>query len=114
MTSLEHPVAHNILLVDDDHAVREMMTVTLEHNGFEVVDAAANVSEALRFITCSERHHADKIGEGNNPSRIRMGVQGRVTMLRLRPEGDAWALLEPVQHVGEDARILGGWSAIGT
>jgi DNA-binding NtrC family response regulator len=36
--------------VDDDNAVREMMTATLEYKGFEVV-AAANVSEALRFIT---------------------------------------------------------------
>ncbi|MFZ1998816.1 MAG: response regulator [Candidatus Sulfotelmatobacter sp.] len=50
MTSLEKPTAHKVLLVDDDNAVREMMTATLEHKGFEVV-AAANVSEALRFIT---------------------------------------------------------------
>jgi DNA-binding response OmpR family regulator len=50
MTSLEKPDAHKVLLVDDDNAVREMMTATLEHKGFEVV-AAANVSEALRFIT---------------------------------------------------------------
>jgi len=50
MTSLERPAAHKVLLVDDDNAVREMMTATLEHKGFEVV-AAANVSEALRFIT---------------------------------------------------------------
>jgi len=50
MTPSEPPVAHKVLLVDDDNAVREMMTATLEHKGFEVV-AAANVSEALRFIT---------------------------------------------------------------
>jgi DNA-binding NtrC family response regulator len=50
MTSHERPAAHKVLLVDDDNAVREMMTVTLEHKGFEVI-AAANVSEALRFIT---------------------------------------------------------------
>ena len=50
MTSLERPAAHKVLLVDDDNAVREMMTATLEYKGFEVV-AAANVSEALRFIT---------------------------------------------------------------
>lgn len=41
---------HNVLLVDDDDAVRDMMTATLEHNGFEVV-AAANVTDALRLIT---------------------------------------------------------------
>ncbi len=50
MTSDERPAEHKVLLVDDDNAVREMMTATLEHKGFEVV-AAANVSEALRFIT---------------------------------------------------------------
>jgi YesN/AraC family two-component response regulator len=36
--------------VDDDYAVREMMTASLGCKGFEVV-AAANVSEALRLIT---------------------------------------------------------------
>jgi DNA-binding response OmpR family regulator len=50
MSSLDNLVAHKVLLVDDDNAVREMMTATLERKGFEVV-AAANVSEALRFIT---------------------------------------------------------------
>ena len=50
MTSLENPVAYRVLLVDDDNAIREMMTATLERKGFEVV-TAANVPEALRFIT---------------------------------------------------------------
>lgn len=49
MSSTEHAISHKVLLVDDDDAVRDMMTVTLEHKGFEVV-AAANVTEALRFI----------------------------------------------------------------
>jgi DNA-binding response OmpR family regulator len=49
MTSTERSNSHNVLLVDDDDAVRDMMTVTLEHKGFEVV-AAANVPEALRLI----------------------------------------------------------------
>lgn len=44
MTSPEKLAAHTVLLVDDDNAVREMMTATLEHKGFEVV-AAANVSK---------------------------------------------------------------------
>ncbi|MGA7818477.1 MAG: response regulator [Candidatus Sulfotelmatobacter sp.] len=48
MTSPEI-VAHKVLLVDDDDAVREMMTRTLAHKGFEVV-AATNVAEALKFI----------------------------------------------------------------
>jgi DNA-binding response OmpR family regulator len=36
--------------VDDDEAVRSMMTATLEHKGFEVVPAAS-VTEALKLIT---------------------------------------------------------------
>ena len=49
MTPTEPHVTHKILLVDDDDGVRTMMTATLRHKGFEVVDAA-NVTEALRHI----------------------------------------------------------------
>jgi DNA-binding response OmpR family regulator len=37
------------LLVDDDEAIRTMMSQTLEHKGFEVV-SAANVTAALKLI----------------------------------------------------------------
>jgi DNA-binding response OmpR family regulator len=50
MTPTEPRIAHKVLLVDDDDAVRQMMTATLEHKGFRVV-AAANVTEALKLIT---------------------------------------------------------------
>jgi len=50
MTPTELRIAHKVLLVDDDDAVRDMMTVTLEHKGFDVV-AATNVTEALKLIT---------------------------------------------------------------
>ena len=50
MTPTERPVAHKVLLVDDDDAVRAMMNATLERRGFDVV-AAASVTEALRRIT---------------------------------------------------------------
>jgi len=50
MTPTERRIAHKVLLVDDDDAVRDMMTVTLEHKGFAVV-AATNVTEALKLIT---------------------------------------------------------------
>ena len=50
MTPTERRIAHKVLLVDDDDAVRDMMTVTLEHKGFVVV-AATNVTEALKLIT---------------------------------------------------------------
>jgi DNA-binding response OmpR family regulator len=50
MTPTEPRIAHKVPLVDDDDAVRTMMTLTLEHKGFEVV-SAANVTEALKLIT---------------------------------------------------------------
>jgi DNA-binding response OmpR family regulator len=49
MTLTEQTVAHRVLLVDDDDAVRTMMNSTLERKGFEVVPAA-NVQEALGLI----------------------------------------------------------------
>jgi DNA-binding response OmpR family regulator len=49
VTPTEAPIAYKVLLVDDDDAVRDMMTVTLERKGFNVV-AAATVTEALRHI----------------------------------------------------------------
>src|SRR6202045_1673521 len=50
MTPTGQPVAHRVLLVDDDNAVLAMMTATLTHKGFDVV-AVASVTEALRHIT---------------------------------------------------------------
>jgi DNA-binding response OmpR family regulator len=50
MTPTEPLIAHKVLLVDDDDAVRTMMTLTLEHKGFGVV-SAANVTQALSLIT---------------------------------------------------------------
>jgi len=49
MTPTDTPISHKVLLVDDDDAVRQMMTVTLERKGFGVV-AAASVTEALKHI----------------------------------------------------------------
>src|SRR5580693_7046797 len=50
MAQTETSASHRVLLVDDDEAVRTMMTLTLEHKGFEVI-SAANVTEALKLIT---------------------------------------------------------------
>ncbi len=50
MILTEHSICHKVLLADDDAAVRDMMTATLEHKGFKVV-SAANVTEALKHIT---------------------------------------------------------------
>src|ERR1700723_1803129 len=49
MTPTEPRAAHRVLLVDDDAAVRSMMTQGLERKGFEVV-AAGSVTEALKRI----------------------------------------------------------------
>ena len=49
MSPTERSVAHKVLLVDDDDAVRDMMNMTLESKGFDVV-AAASVTEALSHI----------------------------------------------------------------
>ena len=50
MTPTEPRVAHKVLLVDDDDAIRTMMSQTLELKGFAVV-SAVNVTEALKLIT---------------------------------------------------------------
>jgi ActR/RegA family two-component response regulator len=50
MSPTKQGVSHRVLLVDDDEALRTMMSVTLEGKGFEVV-SAASVPEALKFIT---------------------------------------------------------------
>jgi DNA-binding response OmpR family regulator len=49
MTQAKTSVSHRVLLVDDDEAVREMMSATLEGKGFDVVPAAS-VTEALKLI----------------------------------------------------------------
>ena len=49
MATPEEHISHKVLLVDDDDAVRDMMTSTLQFKGFEVI-AAANVPDALKFI----------------------------------------------------------------
>jgi DNA-binding response OmpR family regulator len=50
MTPTERSISHKVLLVDDDDVIRDVMTATLEHKGFNIV-AAANVTEALKLIT---------------------------------------------------------------
>ena len=50
MSPTTQGVSHRVLLVDDDEAVRTMMSATLERKGFDVVPAV-NVTEALKLIT---------------------------------------------------------------
>src|ERR1700680_5012801 len=49
MTPTDPTAGHRVLLVDDDAAVRDMMTQGLEGKGFDVV-GADSVTEALRRI----------------------------------------------------------------
>jgi DNA-binding response OmpR family regulator len=49
MTETELAATYKVLLVDDDLAVRDMMSEALERNGFDVVPASS-VPEALTYI----------------------------------------------------------------
>jgi DNA-binding response OmpR family regulator len=50
MSQTKTSATHKVLLVDDDKGVRDMMMVTLEAKGFDVVPAGS-VTEALKLIT---------------------------------------------------------------
>jgi DNA-binding response OmpR family regulator len=86
MTPTEHRISHKVLLVDDDDGVRNMMTVTLEHKGFQVV-AAAGVPEALRLIA-TERFDA------------------LVTDLHMPDPGDGFTVVSAMRHTQPDALTL--------
>lgn len=49
MTQTKMSTSHRVLLVDDDDDVREMMRLTLEKKGFEVIPASS-VTAALKLI----------------------------------------------------------------
>lgn len=86
MTPTEPPVAHKILLVDDDDAVRDMMSATLEHKGFEVI-AAASVTEALRHIAT---HRFDAL----------------ITDLHMPNPGDGFTVVSAMRHSQPNALTL--------
>jgi DNA-binding NtrC family response regulator len=85
MTPTERSVSHKVLLVDDD-AVRDMMTVTLEHKGFEVVPAA-NVPEALRHIATDS-------------------FDALITDLHMPNAGDGFTVISAMRHSQPDALTL--------
>jgi DNA-binding response OmpR family regulator len=86
MTRTEPGVAHKILLVDDDSAVRAMMTEGLERKGFEVV-TAANVTEALKQIT-TERFDA------------------LITDLHMPGPGDGFTVISAMRHSQPNALTM--------
>lgn len=86
MLSAQLPIAHKVLLVDDDELVREMMTRQLEHKGFKPVPAAS-VTEALRFIS-------------TEPFDVLL------TDLNMPNAGDGFTLVSAMRHTQPDALIL--------
>jgi DNA-binding response OmpR family regulator len=86
MTPTELSVAHKVLLVDDDDAVRAMMNATLERKGFDVV-AAANVTEALRRITTES-------------------FDVLITDLHMPNPGDGFTVVTAMRHSQPDALTL--------
>src|SRR3984893_9166797 len=86
MTPTEPRISHKVLLVDDDDAVREMMTSTLEYKGFDVI-AAANVTEALKLITTET-------------------VDVLITDLHLHNASDAFAVITAMLHLQPNALTL--------
>jgi DNA-binding response OmpR family regulator len=86
VTPTDQPVAHKILLVDDDHAVRAMMNATLERKGFQVV-AVATVTEALKLITTES-------------------FDALITDLHMPNPGDGFTLVTAMRHAQPDALTM--------
>src|SRR3984893_5831328 len=86
MTPTERSISHKVLLVDDDDAIRDVMTATLEHKGFNVV-AAANVTEALKLIT-TERFDV------------------LITDLHMPNPSDGFAVITAMRHLQPNALTL--------
>ena len=86
MALAEGSTSHKVLLVDDDAAVRDMMTATLEHKGFKVV-SAANVTEALRYITTES-------------------FDVLLTDLHMPNPGDGFSVVTAMRHSQPDALTL--------
>jgi DNA-binding response OmpR family regulator len=86
MTPTEQSVAHKVLLVDDDDAVRAMMNATLERKGFDVV-AVASVTEALRRITTES-------------------FDVLITDLHMPNPGDGFTVVTAMRHSQPDALTL--------
>jgi CheY-like chemotaxis protein len=78
MTPTERIGAYKMLVVDDDDAVRDMMTAVLEQKGFEVV-AAANVTEAPKHITSEN-------------------FDGLITDLHMPSPSDGFAVVTAMRH----------------
>src|SRR4030088_554710 len=86
MSPIKTSVSHRVLLVDDDEAVRTMMSATLERKGFDVVPAAS-VTEALKFI-------------------IPESFDVLITDLHMPNPSDGFAVITAMRHSQPDALTL--------
>jgi DNA-binding response OmpR family regulator len=86
MTQTRPGCSHRILLVDDDEAVRCMMSTTLERKGFDVVPAAS-VTEALKLI-------------------ITESFDVLITDLHMPNPSDGFAVITAMRHTQPDALTL--------
>jgi DNA-binding response OmpR family regulator len=86
MSPTKTSVSHRVLLVDDDEAVRSMMSATLERKGFDVVPAAS-VTEALKLII-AERFDV------------------LITDLHMPNPSDGFAVIAAMRHSQPDALTL--------
>jgi DNA-binding response OmpR family regulator len=86
MTSTEGQTTHRVLLVDDDDAVREMMTLSLESKGFEVV-AVGGVTEALKLIATES-------------------FQVLITDLHMPNAGDGFTVISAMRHSQPNALTM--------
>jgi ActR/RegA family two-component response regulator len=84
--SSEGQIAHRVLLVDDDSAVRAMMSQGLERKGFEVV-AAASVTEALKRIATES-------------------FNVLITDLHMPDPGDGFTVVSAMRHSQPDALTM--------
>jgi DNA-binding response OmpR family regulator len=86
MTQTNTNVSHRVLLVDDDEAVRTIMSAILETNGFNVV-SAGNVTEALKLITTNS-------------------FDVLITDLHMPNPSDGFAVITAMRHSQPDALTL--------
>jgi DNA-binding response OmpR family regulator len=86
VTQTKKSDSHRVLLVDDDEAVRTMMTATLERKGFEVIPAVG-VVEALKLIMTES-------------------FDVLITDLHMPNPSDGFALVTAMRHAQPDALTL--------
>src|SRR5450755_3186479 len=86
MAPTEGQTIHRVLLVDDDDAVRDMMSESLKSKGFEVV-AVGGVTDALKRIATETFHVL-------------------ITDLHMPNAGDGFTVISAMRHSQPDALTM--------